>query len=166
MIRTSTYGFLRWAQFCMWHPFSFLSTTSLHLAGILHVWDPSSTPTHTTLEEKGEILICKRLLPLTEGHQWWYSKILVIMTLQIVEISEYLILRELLFVWVIYAGPNSQRIHTHCPEQVMLASVQLHHSILIPVSLLMASFPRAWNCHCSSVSLVKSSPHITTHAKN
>lgn len=64
------------------------------------------------------------------------------MILQIVEISEDLILRELLFIWFIYAGPNSQHIHAHCPEQVMLTSVQLHHTAFCSQSLyLRPHFP-------------------------
>lgn len=150
----------------------FLSTTPLHLVGMLYVWNPSYAPTH--LPKKGESFkpIYKRILPLTEGHSWYYAKGLVITTLQIIEISQHSFLRSPLFVWFIYSGATCLRqsnspSHTHTLPIAEGPSIYTapSHSILILPLYLQPCFPRPGMIIPALISLFNSSPFCIIHAK-
>lgn len=150
------------AQVRMWYPSSFLSTTSLHLASILNVLNPSFTPPHTNLEEKGEILIYKRLLPLTEGHQWWYSKILVIMTPEN-NWNQWTSYFEITIICLGYICRSKFPTQTCTHPRASYTSICTAPSQFWSQPLyLWPHFPLSFQL-CQSV---QSFPHTTTHAKN
>lgn len=94
------------------------------------------------------------------------------MTLQKVAVSRHPILRQPLFVWLIYSGPvcpsqSNHPTHTNKLPITDQASTYrtLSHHISISASLLQAWFPRPGMIYSSSISLSKSSPYHTTHTE-
>lgn len=89
------------------------------------------------------------------------------MILPIIEISQLLLLRQLLFVLFPYSGAtclSQSNFPTHNNTYTLSIADSASMGNFIPACLLKAMFPKAWGYHSSSISLFKTS-YTATHAK-